>query len=205
MNSVLTALVPAIGWALLHFLWQGLLIGWGAALALNLLRKARPQTRYAVACGALLLCAALPLAAIVSSLAGAGAGSVGLSVLAPAAPLGAGAGLAGVPVMIGQGGFAQWEAALRAQLGWVVMLWCCGAAVMSLRLVIGLQWVARRTSAGQFQSNPYWQRRLSLLALRFDIGRHVRFGVAQLLDSPITAGCWRPIVLVPARWSAACR
>jgi hypothetical protein len=36
-----------------------------------LLRKARPQTRYAVACGAMLLCAALPLSSILMQLADA--------------------------------------------------------------------------------------------------------------------------------------
>lgn len=196
MHSAWSVWMPAIGWALLHFLWQGLLIGWGTALALNLLRKARPQTRYAVACGALLLCAALPLAGVVAGVAATG--DAGRSVMAPIVHL-AGAGDVAVgPALIGRGAIAGWESALRAQLGWVVVLWCCGAGVMCLRLAIGLKWVAERTAAGRYQTNPYWQRRLSLLARRFDIGRPVRFGVAQLLDSPITAGCWRPIVLVPA-------
>ena len=73
MASVLSALVPAIGWALLHFIWQGLLIGWGVALAMYLLRGARAQTRYAVCCAAMLLCAALPLSSILTQLADAGA------------------------------------------------------------------------------------------------------------------------------------
>ena len=64
MNILFDTLVPAIGWSLLHFVWQGLLIGWGAALVLHLLRNARPQARYAVACAALLLCAALPVGGI---------------------------------------------------------------------------------------------------------------------------------------------
>lgn len=49
-------LVPALGSALLHFLWQGALIGLIAATVLQLLRDARPQLRYAVACVALLAC-----------------------------------------------------------------------------------------------------------------------------------------------------
>ena len=57
MNDLLVELVPVLGRALLHFLWQGALIGLLAALALHLLRDGRPQARYAVACFALLLCA----------------------------------------------------------------------------------------------------------------------------------------------------
>ena len=76
MASALSALVPAIGWALLHFVWQGLLIGWGVSLALLALRRARPQTRYAVACGGLLLCAALPLASVIMHASAADAGAL---------------------------------------------------------------------------------------------------------------------------------
>lgn len=54
------ALVSTLGWALLHFVWQGALIGLAAAIALAALRNARPQTRYAVACIALMLCLAMP-------------------------------------------------------------------------------------------------------------------------------------------------
>ncbi|MBP1207151.1 beta-lactamase regulating signal transducer with metallopeptidase domain [Duganella sp. 1411] len=201
MVSAWSALVPAIGWALLHFIWQGLLIGWGVSLALLLLRKARPQTRYAVACAGLLLCAALPLAGVIaqvnaaetSSFSGAG---LGAALLIPV--LSAGAGAAPAANLVGDGTMAALEAALRGQLPWIVGLWLGGAALMALRLAVGLQWVAERTRGDHYTVNHYWQRRLSEMARRFGIPQHVRLGVADLLDSPITAGCWRPIVLVPA-------
>ncbi|MQA41040.1 M56 family metallopeptidase [Rugamonas aquatica] len=204
MSSVLAALVPAIGWALLHFIWQGLLIGWAVALAMYALRGARPQTRYAVACAGMLLCAALPLAGILVQLADAEQSAGAATLLRALAGQGAGladaagqAAAAAAPGLLGDGAFSSFEAVLRRQLPWVVGLWLAGAVLMSLRLALGLQWVAARTRAGEYTVNHYWQRRLSELARRFDIERHVRLGVADLLDSPITAGCWRPIVLVP--------
>ena len=200
MNNVLPALVPAIGWALLNFLWQGLLIGWGATLALHLLRGARPQTRYAVACAALLMCVALPLASIAAHLIEAHGANDAATAISPALPMsiGGAAALPAMPALL-QGGWLsllKWD--LSGQLAWIVLLWSCGAALMTLRLTIGLQWVREQTAPSRYQRNPYWQRRLSELARRFDIAQHVRLGVADLLDSPITAGCWRPIVLVPA-------
>jgi beta-lactamase regulating signal transducer with metallopeptidase domain len=205
MHSAWSALVPAVGWALLHFLWQGLLVGWGVSLALLALRRARPQTRYAVACAGLLLCAALPLAHIIAQLyspdaaASAGAGLSAAASLIPFISSVADAAPPGTAAALVDGGvLAGWEAALRAQLPWVVGLWLAGAALMSLRLGIGLQWVAERTRSDHYTVNHYWQRRLSVMARRFEIPQHVRLGVADLLDSPITAGCWRPIVLVPA-------
>lgn len=196
-TTMLSALVPATGWALLHFVWQGLLVGWAVTLAMYLLRKARPQTRYAVACGGMLLCAVLPLSGILLQLAES------RTVAAPIINV----------FSVGDG--ATWTSVLtesrtenptltalrdllRRQLPWIVGLWLLGAALMALRLAIGLKWVADHTRANEYTSNPYWQRRLSELARRFGIEMHVRLGVADKLDSPITAGCWKPIVLVPA-------
>ncbi|WP_343730028.1 M56 family metallopeptidase [Duganella sp.] len=202
MELQLATLVPATGWALLHFVWQGLLIGWGVTLAMHVLRKARPQTRYAVACGAMLLCLALPLSGILMQLADArtvhetitttissdadGQRSVALTIAAPAAQ-----------AVIGSATLEAAYGVLRRQLPWIVGLWLAGAALMALRLAIGLKWVADRTRPDQYSTNPYWQRRLSELARRFGIAQHVRLGVADKLDSPITAGCWKPVVLVP--------
>ena len=61
MNEPLTMLVPVLGRALLHFVWQGAVIGVVAALVLHAMRDARPHARYAVACLALLACALAPL------------------------------------------------------------------------------------------------------------------------------------------------
>ena len=206
--DVLQTLVPAVGWALLHFIWQGLLIGWGVALAMHLLRRARPHTRYAVACAGLLLCAALPLASIFSQLHAADGGSaasssagasLGATSLIPVFAADTGAAVAGTSAPLpGADMLAGWETVLRSQLPWVVALWLAGAALMSLRLAIGLKWVAERTRSDHYTVNHYWQRRLSDLARRAGLDFHVRLGVAEGLDSPITAGCWRPIVLVPA-------
>jgi hypothetical protein len=55
------ALSYSLGWALIHFVWQGLLIVGCTALLLNLLRKAAAHTRYVIACGGLLIAALVPL------------------------------------------------------------------------------------------------------------------------------------------------
>jgi bla regulator protein BlaR1 len=45
----------ALGWTLLHFLWEGAGIAVLLAGALALLRNARANVRYAASCGAMLL------------------------------------------------------------------------------------------------------------------------------------------------------
>ena len=51
----------AVGLALLHFVWQGLLIAAAAALLLHALRRRSAATRYAVGCVALLAMATAPV------------------------------------------------------------------------------------------------------------------------------------------------
>ena len=58
MSEMLALVASSLAWALLDFVWQGVLVAWVAAIVLVLMRGARPQARYAVACAALLLCAA---------------------------------------------------------------------------------------------------------------------------------------------------
>src|SRR4051794_19603254 len=53
--------VQAIAWALIHYLWQGALVGLAAAGVLGLLKRGSAASRYAVAAGALLLMLALPV------------------------------------------------------------------------------------------------------------------------------------------------
>jgi D-alanyl-D-alanine endopeptidase (penicillin-binding protein 7) len=178
------ALIAAVGWTLVHFVWQGALLGCAVAVLLTLLRNARPETRYAVACLGLLLCLAWP-AVDLALLLNAGAGTGGGKLF----PVG-GAALAAAP---DASGLLPW---LGRNLGWIVALWAGCAGALSLRMAVGLLWIGRATRIQAL--NPAWQERLSRLAERCGLGREVRLRVVDGLASPITAGWWRPVVLVPA-------
>ncbi|MDO8439289.1 MAG: peptidase M56, partial [Telluria sp.] len=165
MNALLSMLVPSLAWALLDFVWQGLLVGWGAALGFALMRKARPQTRYAFGCAALLLCLALPLAGTVGRVIDAQAATTMLPLPAatPAAAVAPDAG----PVLLAAGRLASWEQSLQAQLPLVIFFWSCGAGLLALRMMLGLAWVRRRSQPGHFSPDAHWQARIDRLARQF--------------------------------------
>src|SRR6185436_5502384 len=73
--------VQAIAWALVHFLWQGALVGLAAAVALRHLRSRSASARYALAVGALGAMLALPVATAVRI-----GGSAGTELSATGAP-----------------------------------------------------------------------------------------------------------------------
>ncbi|MFC0133292.1 M56 family metallopeptidase [Massilia eurypsychrophila] len=98
---------------------------------------------------------------------------------------------AGLPVP--DAGLLGW---LDGQLPLLVMCWAACSAALTLRMGLGLLWIGR--IANSRTCDPQWQARLSSMAQRFGITREVRLRVVDNLASPITAGWWRPVVLVPA-------
>ena len=60
MNPQLNAWMDTIGWALIHFVWQGGLIALATAAALASCRHRSPETRYAIACAGLVAMLAAP-------------------------------------------------------------------------------------------------------------------------------------------------
>jgi bla regulator protein BlaR1 len=177
-----TALVEAIGWTLLHFCWQGLLIGCACALLLALMRNTRPEYRYNLACAALLACVLWPAAELAARLQDGGRAA---AMPFGAAPLAAGG--------VGEAGLAAW---LQQQLLSIVGLWSLCAALLALRMAAGLAWI-RRAGAAPL-AGAEWQARAARMAALAGVTRTVRLRVAHNLDSPLTVGWLRPVVLMPA-------
>lgn len=191
MPEFLATAIPVLGHALLNFLWQGALIGLLAALALHALRDARPQARYAVACLALLACVLAPLVTIAAQIAatsfatsdgGESAQMVSIGI-GPQAP-------ATLFDFAAAHGYDAW-------LPWIVALWAAGTCVLSLRMAMGLAWIRRRRHAPLDATQAAWQVRLDALARHFGLRRRVALRLVERLDSPVSAGWWRPVVLLP--------
>ena len=177
----MNALVQALGWTLLHFVWQGLLIAGATALALAALRNARPETRYAVGCGALLACLAWPATGLYLRLAGS-ASAVDMTAfgLLPAA-------------LLAPDNLPDLSMLLRAVVG----IWALCAALLAARMALGMLWIARSASR-MGATHASWQARLSRMAQDAGVTRPVRLRILDDIASPLTAGIWRPMVLVPA-------
>lgn len=190
MNSAVADFVHALGWSLVHFMWQGLLVGAAAAVALSLLREARPQARYAVSCAGLLLCLLVPAAGVWSSL---GEGS---STAAPQATESRTTGnMAVEPAPVP---FGSWKASLQNGLPAIVAVWSIVAGMLALRMALGIRWVSRVARSSSAVADPAWQMRLDRLARAFGIRRAIALRVVTEFDSPVAAGVWRPMVMIPA-------
>lgn len=194
MNETLALLVPALGLALLHFLWQGALVGLLAWLALALLRNARPQARYTVACLALLACVLLPAWSLVQLLSG--------TDTAPIAPLVLTAGDIAAAPADPANALRMLPAPSTAALPWLVALWAAGVVTLALRMACGWLWVRRLCHEAHADLGGRWQACADRLAPRLGIARQVVLRLVDHCDSPVTAGWWRPMVLLPVAVAA---
>jgi len=177
-------LTDSLGWTLLHFVWQGTLIGVATAVALATLRGAQPAQRYLVACTGLLACLLWPAAELALRLQGP-------DMLT--APMRFADAMLSNSVNGASGGLL---ALLQSNLAVVVAFWGACAAVLALRMGLGLLWLRR--SARRERGDTDWQARTTRMAAAFGIARPVRLGVVDDLASPLTAGWLRPVILLPA-------
>ena len=180
----MSIVIDSIGWTLLHFIWQGTLIGAATAAALALLHNVRAQHRYLVAGAGLIACVLWPALELLGRLRG------------PQANL-ADARFANSIMTLPLNGQAQGMTAfLQDQLSVIVGFWALCALLLALRMVAGLLWV--RKAASSRGRNAALQCRVDQLAHRFGVNRAVDLRLVEDLDSPMTAGWLRPVILVPA-------
>jgi bla regulator protein blaR1 len=193
--------VQALGWTLVHFLWQGTL----AALLLGglnrLLRRRSPNVRYVAAGLILSVMLALPVvtfARVRPSLPEPGSRdslypSVAVSVWA--APGRAVVALsAGAPSRLTPG----WRARLDPWLPALVTLWAAGVVLLSLRFLGGWLLAQRLKGSGVPGRAAAWQDTVTRLARGLGITRSVRLLESALVEVPTVIGWLRPVILLPA-------
>ncbi|MGH8052266.1 MAG: M56 family metallopeptidase, partial [Arenimonas sp.] len=189
MTLLLTPVISAWGGALLDFLWQGMLIGIVAAFLLRLSKQARPQIRYGVACTALLLCVALPLFNAWHALPQDSADAKFLATTNEFI-------ISGLENDTGLSTNTLANS-FSSQIPWVVIAWALGCAFFSLRMAGGLWWIssARRNSS----ANHHFSLQFSLekMSARFGFVRHIELRLCNEIESPVTAGWWKPVIFLP--------
>ena len=174
-----------LGLVLLHFIWQGALVGAVFGLLRNRLSAGRE--RYAlglVTFGALMLAPFLTAAwlsydtqdVVASATASVTATAAGTS-MATSADLGS---------------IAAWQDLLP----WLVALWGVGVAALTVRALLHWRDLSRLIKRGA--TMPTWQMQLENLCERFGVSRAVRLLYSPDVQTPTLVGWIKPVILLPA-------
>jgi beta-lactamase regulating signal transducer with metallopeptidase domain len=175
MTSVLTA-------ALLHFLWQGLLVFVILRAALFLMRDSSANARYAASCAAMALLAVAP--AITAAILFRPATALSLPTAATTLAL---------PTAALVRNFS-WTAAVRP---WILPVWAFGVAMCSLRML----WACAQVAALRRRSAPAAtaiQETVADLSRRLGVTRRARVLISTWTGGPSVVGWLRPVILLPA-------
>jgi beta-lactamase regulating signal transducer with metallopeptidase domain len=183
-------MVDRLAWTLLHFVWQGGLIGAAAWIAIGAL--ASPRARYAAGVAAL----AVMTGAALATFATAGAQGPGGRTLAPAAAYVPGAAddvepaaaSAGVPAAAGR---SRTSAV-------VVVLWFAGVAALSLRLAGGWMMVCRLRRQPHASVDEAIAAAARRIGERLGLARTVSVVRSSTVAAPVLIGWLKPVVLLPA-------
>ncbi|HEX7173768.1 MAG TPA: penicillin-binding transpeptidase domain-containing protein [Pyrinomonadaceae bacterium] len=204
----------AVGWALVHSLWQG--AGVAALLAglLALLRGRHSRARYAAGCAALALMLLLPATTVWKMSGGsesahaasdetgrrrenhARTGTLEATVIAAGAVEDAPEGFAYESHDAGR--HTSTGGRFEGVLPWLSLLWALGVAVFSARSLGGLIYARRLKSVGTRPAAREWQQRLAELSRQLRVKRAVRLLESTLVQVPTAVGWLRPVVLLPA-------
>jgi GWxTD domain-containing protein len=181
-----TPLAKALGWALLHSLWEGAAIA--VLLAAGLCAVRSPRARYGAACLALLSVFAaflITLGNLWPATGGPGARHVFDLSRLPAIDLTA-------PDTAAPQAFRAADL-----LPWLAPFWMLGVLVFHLRALAG--WIAARRlrGSGVCCAATQWSERLERLAARVRVSRPVILFESSLADAPLVIGYLRPVILMP--------
>lgn len=193
-------LIEAIGWALLHFVWQGALVAALLSGVLSLLRGRKANLRYLAACGGMALMLALPIATTAWTFKTAAEVAASSSTLS-LGPASAFASNAEQPVRGDRWTFRWLRVAISGLDGilpGLVLLWLLGVALCSLRLAGGWIRVQRLVRCEARPVSREWQSTLLDLALKLRVTRPVRLIESALVQVPTAIGWLRPVILFPA-------
>jgi GWxTD domain-containing protein len=181
-------MAQALGWTLVHFVWEGGVLAAALWTMLRLFRVAPARRRYALAC---LTLAAMPAAfaitlAVIWALRPA---AVAVPVHWAAAPLADG------PIAVSAPRFS-WAMVLD-RLAWAVPVWAAGVAFFYARGLAGWAAVRRLRSRGVCAPSRQWQARLEQLCVRLGIAKPVALLESCFTEAPVLIGYWRPVILLP--------
>jgi GWxTD domain-containing protein len=174
----------AIGWALLHSLWEGTIIS--ALLAAVLMAVRSPRIRHAAACAAMLaMLMAFGLSIIytmpnhVGNVRPLKAPTLHLGMLAESNTSG------------------SWDLKVSSIAPWLGPFWLAGLWLVCIWRAANWLFVQRLRRQGLCCASTFWIKKVAGLCAQLRISRPVLLMESCLTDVPVLLGHFRPMILVP--------
>ena len=188
----------ALGWMIIHSLWQISLIALVLALVLRMIPRKQVNTRYA------LLLIGLVTVVVWSGMtfqsnwtyyAYVPTIEQGTALVQDASPIEVTNFEPAVSTW--QQGFQEAVFWLDSQLRRVTFIWGIGVVLSCLYFIMGLSYLHYLQTYRVKVPEPEWVERFTRLSIQMGIRRKVRFLLSEVVQDPITFRLLRPVILLP--------
>ncbi|HMG91693.1 MAG TPA: M56 family metallopeptidase [Chryseolinea sp.] len=185
--------IHALGWSLVHSLWQGLICVVVALVVLHCIPSKRSSARYAVATVTLLVIFLISLTTFIY-----------LNDFFERAPVeGAASAYYAYPLENLEqennyfGGLLQmFTSTLQNYLPFIVLCWGVGTLLFSFRLFGG--WLTiKKLKASAVGVDAEWNERMQYLANKLGIREMVLLAESTVAQAPVVIGYFKPMILIP--------
>lgn len=177
-----------LGWTLVHFLWQGLLVAVVYGCLRSYMAEASPQARYALSLTTLAVLAALPVITFIYLM--------GTPVTVHTI-VGYAAGSQALPVAQQPDFMDSLRSLLRPVVPWTVPAWSIGVALLGFKSLAGWYRARMLTRQASHAAPDAWQETVTRLAAQVGVRVRVRLMVTARVAVPCVIGWLKPVILLP--------
>lgn len=186
-NLFFSPTAEALGWTLIHALWQGFALALTAALLMHLTRQGRAVVRYQIGIAGLLiqvLASAFTFGMYYEPHALPVSGVVGQSVFSTA-----------LLTQTHESWWVSGQTFLNAHLAEIVWTWLVGVGVFGVRLVGGWVYVQRLRRTATLPVPVTLTQTADRIARQLNVTAHVQ--LSSRVTGPMVVGVLKPVVLWP--------
>lgn len=181
-------LPEAIGWALLHSVWQGLLILLLLKLILHFVPSRKAILRYGISLAGMAAILLAGIATVLHLLPQQPATPSPMTTMA--VPTGPATIEKSLPLLY------EATAFIEHQMPLILTAWIAGIVLCTLRLAGGWMYISRLKKTAMPVSE-YWHELTAGLASRLGLKRIIQLAESAHIDAPAVIGISKPVILVP--------
>lgn len=197
-------LAEALGWTLLHSLWQGLLIFVITVPVLVFLKKHAPSVRYPILCLALLLLTTMMAATFYLHLPESYTASQLPDTILPSpevsnsiSPVVADSPETVTTPISTHSLRRSANDFIHQYAEWLVNGWLIGVLLFAMRWLAGLLYTYRLKRQGVIAADKTWQKQVDHWSKKIGITRGVRLLESVKTEVPVILGHLKPVILLP--------
>jgi len=197
LNTIQQPLIEALGWTLLHSLWQGLIIAALLAVAIRLTKNKSPKLSYQLCCLSLLSLVVWMTSTFIAHFHWPVEGSSLVVNINPAA-LGDDFAFFTNHLSWQQNIDVFFQSFIQSYADELVMLWLLGVGVFGLKWVGTLYFTYALKRQNISSAPAEWQNMVHQFSRKLGINKTIKIVESTKVDVPMVIGYLKPVILMPA-------